>query len=157
MKYFCLGLPPTPSLDIPTAVHSDLCPFHPQTFVHMDILCILPVQVLSMKLSWTPSWEPTQPILSVRMLCYVLLCVYAKALPLWHILCDPMDCRLPGSSLHGILQARILEGVAIPSSRGSSWPRGWTHISCDSCFAGRLFTAEPPGEPRAYILLSAKL
>ena len=44
-------------------------------------------------------------------------------------LCDPMDCSLPGSSVHGILQARILEWVAMPSSRGSSWSRGWTYIS----------------------------
>ena len=38
-------------------------------------------------------------------------------------LCDPMDCSLPGSSVHGILQARILEWIAIPFSRGSTWPR----------------------------------
>ena len=38
-------------------------------------------------------------------------------------LCDSMDCSLPGSSVHGILQARILEWVAIPFSRGSSQPR----------------------------------
>ena len=38
-------------------------------------------------------------------------------------LCDPMDCSSPGSSVHGILQARILEWAAIPFSRGSSWPR----------------------------------
>ena len=48
-------------------------------------------------------------------------------------LCDPMDCCPPGSSVHGILQARILEWVAIPSSRGSSWLRDWTNISCISC------------------------
>ena len=52
-------------------------------------------------------------------------------------LCDPMDCSLPGSSAHGILQARILEWVAIPSSRGSSWARDWTWVSC---VAGRFFT-----------------
>ena len=40
--------------------------------------------------------------------------------------CDPMDCSLPGSSVHGILQARILEWVAISFSRGSSQPRNWT-------------------------------
>ena len=45
-------------------------------------------------------------------------------------LCNPMDCRTPGSSLHGILQARILEWVAISSSRGSSQPKDQ---SCDSC------------------------
>ena len=44
-------------------------------------------------------------------------------------LCDPMDCSLPGSSLHGILQARVLEWVAISSSRGSSQPRDQTRVS----------------------------
>ena len=46
---------------------------------------------------------------------------------------DPMDCSSPGSSVHGISQARILEGVAISSSRGSSQPRDQTCISCVSC------------------------
>ena len=45
-------------------------------------------------------------------------------------LCDPIDCNLPGSSVHEILQAKILEWVAKPSSQGSSWPRDWTHIAC---------------------------
>ena len=44
-------------------------------------------------------------------------------------LCDPMDCSLPSSSVHGILQARILEWVAIPFSRESSWPRERTQVS----------------------------
>ena len=44
-------------------------------------------------------------------------------------LCDPMDCSLPGSSVHGILQARILEWVAISFSRGSSQPRDQTWVS----------------------------
>ena len=48
-------------------------------------------------------------------------------------LCDPMDCNLPGSSVHGILQARRLEWVAMPSSRGSSQPRDWTHVYYVSC------------------------
>ena len=48
-------------------------------------------------------------------------------------LCDPMDYSLPGSSVYGILQARILECVAISSSRGSSQPRDQTHISYVSC------------------------
>ena len=42
---------------------------------------------------------------------------------------DPMDCSLPGSSLHGILQARVLEWVAISFSRGSSQPRDWARVS----------------------------
>ena len=44
-------------------------------------------------------------------------------------LCDPVDCSPPGSSVHRILQARILEWVAISFSRGSSWPRDWTRVS----------------------------
>ena len=53
-------------------------------------------------------------------------------------LCNPMDCSLPGSSVHGILQARILEWVAIPFSRGSSQPRNWTRVSG---IAGGFFTS----------------
>ena len=52
-----------------------------------------------------------------------------------------------GSSVHRILQARILEWVATPSSRGSSWPRDWTCVSYDSRTAGRFFITEPPGKP----------
>ena len=51
--------------------------------------------------------------------------------------CDPMGCSLPGSSVHGILQARILVWVAIPFSRESSQPRVQTQVSC---IAGRFFT-----------------
>ena len=51
-------------------------------------------------------------------------------------LCDPMDCSPPGSSVHGILQARMLEWVAIPFSRGSSWCRDQTRVSGIS-FIGR--------------------
>ena len=51
--------------------------------------------------------------------------------------CDPMDCSLPDSSVHGILQARILERVAISFFRGSSQPSGWTWVSC---FASRFST-----------------
>ena len=59
-------------------------------------------------------------------------------------LCKAMDCSLPGSSVHGILQARILEWVATPFSRGSSWPRDQTHVFCYSCIASGFFTTEPP-------------
>ena len=52
-------------------------------------------------------------------------------------LCDPLGCSLPGSSVHGIFQARILEWVAISSSRGSSWPRDRTQASR---IVGRCFT-----------------
>ena len=52
-------------------------------------------------------------------------------------LCNPVDCSLPGSSIRGILQARILEGGVISFSRGSSRPRDWTQVSW---IAGRCFT-----------------
>ena len=54
-------------------------------------------------------------------------CLVAKLCP---TLCDPMDCSPPGSSVHGISQATILEWVAISFSRGFSKPRDQTHISC---------------------------
>ena len=44
-------------------------------------------------------------------------------------LCDPMDCNSPGSSVRGVIQARIQELVVMPSSKGSSWPRDWTWVS----------------------------
>ena len=73
-------------------------------------------------------------------------CVCAVSLQLCLTLCDTMDCSLPGSSVHGVLQARILEWAAISSSRGSSQPRDRTHVSCGSCTTGRFFTTEPPGK-----------
>ena len=59
-------------------------------------------------------------------------------------LCSLINCSPPDSSVHGILQARILERVAISSSRGSSRPRDGTQVSC---IAGRFFTTMPPGKP----------
>ena len=50
----------------------------------------------------------------------IMVCVHVKSLQSCPTLCDPMDHNLPGSSAHGILQVRILEWVAMPSSRGSS-------------------------------------
>ena len=64
----------------------------------------------------------------------MLVALVAKSCP---TLVDPKDCSLPGSSVHGILQARILEWVAISSSRSSSQPRNPTQVSC---IAGRFFT-----------------
>ena len=69
--------------------------------------------------------------------------VCAKSLQLCLTLSDPVDCSPPGSSVHGILQARILEWVAMPSSRGSSQPKDPTRVSCCSCIAGGFFTTEP--------------
>ena len=61
----------------------------------------------------------------------------------------PWDCSLPGSSVHGIFQARVLEWVAMSFSRGSSRPRDWTWVSCT---AGRRFTISATREgPTGYL------
>ena len=66
------------------------------------------------------------------------VCVCAKSLHSCLTLCDPMHHSPPNSSVHGILQARILEWVALPSSRGSSQPRDRTHVSYISCVGRRV-------------------
>ena len=67
------------------------------------------------------------------------LCLVTQLCPTF---CGPMDCSPPGSSVHGIFQARILEWVVISYSRGSSQPSDQTHI----CLAGRFLTTVPPGK-----------
>ena len=66
------------------------------------------------------------------------ICMCAKSLQLCSTLCNPMDCTPPGSSVHGILQARILEWVALFSSSLSIWPRDWIRVSY-VFFTGRWF------------------
>ena len=71
----------------------------------------------------------------------------AKSFQFYLTFCDSMDGSPTGSSVHGILQARMLDWVAMPSSRGSSQPKDRTHIFCGSCTADRFFTTESPGKP----------
>ena len=68
--------------------------------------------------------------------------------------CDSMDYSPPGSSCHGILQARILEWVAISFSRGSSWPRDSTRVSCA---AGKFFTVWATREARKTLHTSSRI
>ena len=77
---------------------------------------------------WALRWLP----------CFLCLVAYSCL-----TLCNPKDYSLPGSSVHGILQARILEWVAISFSRGSSWSRDWAWVSC---IAGRFFTIQAIGK-----------
>ena len=74
-------------------------------------------------------------------------CVHAKSLQSCPALCDPRDCSPPSASVHGILQAKILEWVAMPSSRGSFQPRDQTCVSRGSYIAGGFLTTELPGKP----------
>ena len=62
-------------------------------------------------------------------------------------LCDPKDCCLPNLAVHGILQPRILEWATFLFSRGSSWPRDPTQVSC---IAGRFFTSWATREAQEY-------
>ena len=66
-------------------------------------------------------------------------------------LCDPLDCNPPGSFNQAIFQARILEWLAVPFSRGSSHPRDQTCVSCVSCIAGGFLPAEPLRRPDAIL------
>ena len=77
---------------------------------------------------------------ALRTLSFHLSLKYVCMLSYWVVslsVCDPVDSSPPGSSVHGIILARILEWVAISFSRRSSWPRDWTQTSCA---AGRFFT-----------------
>ena len=83
----------------------------------------------------------------------IFLQVFAKLLQSCPTLCDPMDCSPPGSSAHGVIQARILEWVTKPSSRGSSWPRDQTHFSYVFCIGRQvLYPSRLLGSPRSVYL-----
>ena len=83
-------------------------------------------QFLGHKLYWHWDWAA---------LWFIPVCV--SVFSVMSNSCNPMGCILPGSPVHGILQARILEWVAISFSRGSSQPRDQTQVSC---IASRFFT-----------------
>ena len=87
----------------------------------------------------------------MRLGVCVYVCVCVLVTQLCPTLCNRMDCSLPGSSVHGIIQARILELIAIPFSRGSSWPRDWTQVSCT---AGIFFTVWNTRESESHSVLS---
>ena len=92
------------------------------------------------------TWLLEKPV----VLCKKVKMLVAQSCP---TLCIPMDCSLPGSSIQGILPARILEWVAIPFSRGSSWPRNWTGVSC---IAGDSLPAELRGIQYIYLISTDK-
>ena len=80
-----------------------------------------------------PLWALTMPHSSLQLLSLLCVCTLSHVL-----LCNIVDCSPPGSSVHGIFQARILEQVAISSSRGSSRPRDQTCLSCISCIGRQI-------------------
>ena len=74
-------------------------------------------------------------LLDLSFVSAVLLCSVAQSCL---TLCSPMDCSPPGSSTQGIFQVRILQWSAISYSRGSSWPRNRTWVSCTSCIGRQI-------------------
>ena len=74
---------------------------------------------------------------------FYCLCVLSRV----QLFETPMDGSLPGSSVHVIFQARILEWVAVTYSRGSSQPKDWNCVSFISCIGRWIFTTVPPGKP----------
>ena len=76
---------------------------------------------------------------NLTSICGLCTCMLSHVSRVW-VFVSPMNCSLPGSSVHGVLQAKTVEGVAISFSRWSSWPRGQTHTSCVSCIADGIFT-----------------
>ena len=102
------------------------------------------------KISRRRKWQPTPVFLPEKSHGQRRLWVFAQSLQLYLTLCDPMECSPPGSSVSWLLQARILEWVAIPFSRGSSQPRDWTQVSH---IAGRFSTVWATREAHTHICI----
>ena len=112
---------------------------YPITSLNLDYLFIDPLCKQSHTGAWTYEfWQHT-----IQSLC-------AQSLQLCPTLCDPINCSPPGSSVHGILQARILEWVAIPFSRDLPDPETELKSPVPLCrrlhLAGGFFTSEPLGQ-----------
>ena len=114
------------------------------TYLPIHCFCVL-VNVFSSSLLFWLSYVNPQPLLNSfpGLSCFSFFINLLLSEVKWNevaqscpTLCDPVDCSPPGSSVHGILQARILEWVAISFSRGSFWPRDQTQVSH---IAGRCF------------------
>ena len=117
----------------------------PSAFKHAQSSNILKWSLLPMPVLWEGCPMLTTPVFS---------CVHAESLQSCPTLCDPTDCSLPGSSVHRILQARMLAWVAISSSRGSSRPRDQTHISVSPALAGGFFTTHATWKALSPLLIS---
>ena len=96
----------------------------------------------------TPWWVYLTITFAFHCFCYYVSVLLCELCP---TLCNPMDCSPPASSIHVILLARILEWVAIPFSRWSSWLRDQTLVSC---IAGRVSTIWGTGKPTFVIIIT---
>ena len=123
------------------------------------------------KIPWRRKWQPTSVSMPgephgqrnlvdysprgrkesdmTEQLHFTSLLLFSQLLSWVQLFCHPMDSSLPGSSVHGISKARILDWVAISFSRESSQPRDRNHVSC---IAGEFFTTELPGKPKLSVM-----
>ena len=108
---------------------------HTHTHTHIYILILTLMRLLSSECK-------------IFNYIWICICMYAKLLQLCPTLCNPLDYSQPVSYVHWISQAKILEWVAMPSSRGSSWLRDQTLISYVSCIGrGILYHQLHVGSP----------
>ena len=112
---------------------SDIEHFLRHKVILQNLALLLFIKSVILELATLDTWGR-----AMRVCVCVCVCVCAQAHSLCPSLCDPKDCSLPGSSVHVIFQARVLEWVAIFSSRASFRPRDWTHISFISCTGRRI-------------------
>ena len=115
------------------------------SFFMNSSLCCRSTQVIQSQLSKVPS--------ASGVCSWAVCCTVLRHFNFISTLCGPKDCSLPVSSVHGILQARILSWIAMPSSRGSSHPRDPTCISCLLHWWAGSLPLMPPGKPIHGLLL----
>ena len=100
---------------------------------------VIPQKIKNRIIAWSGSPSSMYP---KKMKTVSQTSAAAKSLQSCPTLCDPINGRPPGSPVPGILQSRTLEWVAMPFSRGSSWPRDWTCVCCVSCIGRRVLYHE---------------
>ena len=116
--------------------------------IHRDKNLGVHIQSTTLKSAINCSKQKKNHWIENHLLSLILINVKVKVAQSCPTLCDPRNCSLPGSCVHGILQVRILEWAAIPFSRGSSQPQDLTHVSYTiGGFFFFFFTTETPGKP----------
>ena len=119
------------------------------------VLCLIQVQELEFILKsgtgiWIYTWLSDWTCTHIHTHIYIYIHIYIMLVSQSCLtLCDPLVCSLPGSSLHGILQTRILQWVAIPFSRGSSQPS--RSLLVIHFIYGSVYMSIPNSLPRPYI------
>ena len=95
----------------------------------VGFLCVCLLLVLGCSI--VPAQFVKKSVSPLNCLCVLVNCyMLVQSLSSGRLFCDSMDCSPPGSFVHGISQARILQWVARSFSRGSPWPRDWTPVFC---------------------------